>query len=349
MYISGLKLKFKKYILVVDTHTEGEPTRIILFGFPKLKGDTLYEKRKFLQENYDHLRKSILLEPRGHDDQFGALVLPSEKKDTDYAIIFMDNKGYEDMCGHGTIGVTTALVELGMVEPIEPCTTITYETVAGLVKAKAKVKDGAVEEVSLVNVPSFYVGAFEVDMNGRKVPVDLAYGGNFYLITEAKNLDTSVRREHIDELIKLGIELRDAAKRQIDIHHPDKPGVPQEMGHTMITDEPELPQSSGKNIVVFGLGQYDRSPCGTGTSARISILYNKGLLKPGEVFTHESIINTNFRAKILQTTKVGSYDAIIPEVTGRAFVTQISQVIINPDDILKNGFSMLQYTSAHKK
>lgn len=333
-------------LFVVDTHTEGEPTRIILSGFPKLKGDTLYDKRKFMQEKYDHLRTSTLLEPRGHDNQFGALILQTDNSSADYALIFMENRGYLDMCGHGTIGVTTALIEMGMAEPTEPYTNITYETVAGLVKVKALIKDGSVVEVSLVDVPSFYLGAFEVKMDGGKsIPVDVAYGGNFYVITDASNLNTRVRIGYIDELIRKGVTLRNEAARQIDVHHPDTPDVPKKIDLAMITDEPELRQSHGKNIVVFGNGQFDRSPCGTGTAARLSVLYSKGLLGVGETFVHESIINTSFRAWILQTTKVGPYDAVVPEITGRAFITQISQIIIDPDDPLKNGFSILKSRS----
>ncbi len=243
------------------------------------------------------------------------------------------------MCGHGIIGVTTALIELGMVEPIEPYTTITYETVAGLIKVEALIKDGSVSEVSMLNLPSFYVGAFEVEIDrGIYIPVDVAYGGNFYVITDAKNLDTRVRKENLDELITKGIMLRNKASQQIEVFHPNTPDMPQKIDLAMIIDEPELPQSTGKNIVVFGDGQFDRSPCGTGTAARLSVLFNKGILKVNESFIHESIINTSFSAKILQTVKVGHYDAVIPEITGRAFVTQITNIIINPHDPLKNGF-----------
>jgi len=341
--LEGKILRSKNTLYVVDTHTEGEPTRIILSGFPKLKGDTLYDKREFMQEKFDHLRTSILLEPRGHDNQFGALVLQTDKRSADYALIFMENSGYLDMCGHGTIGVTTALIELGIVEPTEPYTTITYETVAGLVKVKALIKNGSVAEVSLIDVPSFYLGAFEVEIEGGKsITVDVAYGGNFYVITDAKNLNTRVRTEYIDELIKKGIRLRNEAARQIDVYHPNTPDVPKKIGLAMITDEPEIKQSNGKNIVIFGNGQFDRSPCGTGTAARLSVLYNKSLLRLGETFIHESIINTSFRARILQTTKVGTYDAVIPEIIGRAFITQIAHIIINPNDPLKSGFSTLK-------
>jgi len=334
-------LKFQNILYVVDTHTAGEPSRIILSGLPKIKGKTIFEKRKYFQRNFDHLRKSVVLEPRGHDNQFGVLVLNTEMDNADYALVFMDNMGYMDMCGHGTIGVTTALIEMGVLEPVEPYTKAAYETVAGLVTVTAKVEDGAVEYVSMVNVPSFYVGAFVVDIGDKKIPVDVAYGGNFYVIAEAKDLNTRVRRERVEELLKNGIKLRDESARQIDVKHPDRPDVPQTISHSMITDDPELPNSSGKDVVLFGKGQFDRSPCGTGTSSRISVLYSKGLLKINEDFIHESIINTQFKARILETTKIGPYEAIIPEVTGRAFITQISQLIINPDDPLKNGFTLL--------
>jgi proline racemase len=339
-------LKSSNVLSIVDTHTEGEPTRIILSGFPNLKGDTIYDKRKFMQERFDHLRTSTLLEPRGHDNQFGALILHTDSSNADYGLIFMDNRGYLDMCGHGTIGVTTALIELGMVEPTEPYTEIAYETVAGFVNVKALIKDGSVIEVHLIDVPSFYLGAFEVKMGGgESIPVDVAYGGNFYVITDADNLNTRVRIGHIDELIRKGITLRDEAARQIQVHHPNAPNIPQKIGLAMMTDEPELQQSDGKNVVIFGDGQFDRSPCGTGTAARLSTLYSRGLYGVGETFIHESIINTSFRAKVLETTRVGPYDAIVPEITGRAFITQIAHIIINPDDPLKNGFSTKRHIS----
>jgi len=333
-------------IYVIDTHTAGEPTRVILSGFPELKGATLDKKRRYLQENFDHLRASILLEPRGHDDQFGALVLRTDSDVVDYGLIFMDNSGYQDMCCHGTIGVTTALIELGMVEKKEPWTTIIYETVAGLVKAKALIKNGLVVQVSVVDVPSFHIGSFEVKIEGSKfVPVDVAYGGNFFVSTDARNLNTRVRIGCIGDLIKKGILLRNEAARQIDVHHPDTPDIPKKIGLAMITDEPELKESNGKNIVVFGDGQFDRSPCGTGTAARLATLYAKGLLRTGDTFINESVINSSFAAKILHNTKVGPYDAVVPEISGSAFITQVTHIIINSDDPFKEGFSALRYKS----
>jgi proline racemase len=346
MKLSDKNLNLTNNLFVVDTHTEGEPTRIILSGFPKLKGDTLYEKRKFMLEMFDHLRTAILFEPRGHDNQFGALVLHTEKSNVDYALIFLDNKGCLDMCGHATIGVTKTLIEIGMVERIEPYTTITYETIAGIVKAKALIKNGTVVEVSILLAPSFHVGSFEVKIDGSIIPVDVAYGGNFYVITDAKNLETRVRKNHINELIKKGITLRNQSAQQINVVHPHTPELHREISCAVITDDSELSHSNGKNIMVFGNGQFDRSPCGTGTAAVVSTLYHKGHLKINEKFIHESIINTQFTARILETVKVGPYDAVIPEITGRAFITQISQVLIDPDDYLKNGFSFMQNTTS---
>lgn len=331
-------MKTKNSLYVVDTHTEGEPTRIVLGGFPDLRGSTLLEKRDFIATDLDWLRTTLLLEPRGHSDQFGALVLPTIQ-DADYALIFMHAGGYLDMCGHATIGVTTALIELGIVMAKEPYTKLRYETVAGIVTVKARVEDGSVVGVSLTDVPSFCLGTREVKIGGgRPVTVDVSYGGNFYAIVDANDLGTRVRLEHINDLVTKGIIIREAAAQQILVRHPEFPSIPKKIELCMITDDPELSNSNGKNIVVFGKRQFDRSPCATGTVARLACMYNKGLIKPGESFIHESIINTTFESKILRIVKVGPYCAVVAEITGRAFVTQITNLIISSKDPLRNGF-----------
>lgn len=340
-------MKARSILYVIDTHTEGEPTRVVLAGLPRLEGATLAEKRAYMKENLDWLRTALLLEPRGHDNQFGAVVLPSAERNADYALIFMDTSGYLDMCCHATIGVTTALIETGVVEPEEPYTTIRYETVVGEVVTKAKIEDGSVAEVSLVDVPSFYFKEYYVKMHDKEVPVHVAYGGNFYVIVEAGALGVKVRLRNVNELVRKGIMLRDEASRQIPVHHPEFGS--KEIKLTIITDEPELPQSNGKNVVIFGNGQFDRSPCGTGTAARLAVMYSMGLIKPGQLFVHESIINTTFKARILKTTKVGRYDAVVPEITGRAFITQMTNAVINRDDPLWRGFSVLKETQASRQ
>ena len=334
-------MKAKNVMYVIDTHTEGEPTRIVLAGIPNLEGSTLREKRRFLAEKLDWLRTALLLEPRGHDNQFGAMLLPATSKDADYALIFMDTAGFLDMCGHATIGVTTALIELGIAEAKEPHTTVRYETVAGIVTARARIENESVQEVSIVDVPSFYLGTFDVSMGEAKtLEIDVAYGGNFYAIIDAEKLETRVRLARIDQLITKGIALRDIAAKQISVYHPEIPDISRKIELVMITDEPELSGSHGKNIVVFGKSQFDRSPCATGTAARLASMYSKGLIKPGELFVHESVINTTFRSKILETVKIGRHDAVVPEITGRAFITQVSNLVINPEDPFRNGFSV---------
>jgi len=335
-----LDVKYRKVFRVIDAHTEGEPTRIVIAGLPKLEGISIIEKRMFISKNLDWLRTALLLEPRGHQDQFGTIVLPSTEKSVDYGLIFMDTGGYLDMCCHAVMGVTTALIETGVVKAREPYTNIRYETVAGIITVKAKVDGKAVKEVSVVDVPSFYIGSYELKLSNSIIPVHVAYGGNFYVIAEARDLGVELKARNICELIKKGIMLRDEASRQIPVNHPTQDRIDNKIKLAMIIGEPELPKSNGKNIVVFGNGQFDRSPCGTGTAARLATMYSLGLIKPGTYFIHESIINTTFKARIIDVTKVGTYNAIIPEITGRAFITQISDVIIDMRDPLWKGFSI---------
>lgn len=325
----------KNILYVVDTHTEGEPTRIVLSGV-SVKGKDILEKRKYFMEHYDWVRTAVLQEPRGHIDQFGAIVLPSDI--ADFGLFFIDTHGYLDMCGHGTIGVATALIELGIVEPKEPYTNIKFETPAGFVEAKVRVEDGKVKEVSVIDVPSFHVGEFEINYpEVGKIKVDVAFGGNFYVITDARNFGLRVRKEYITKLIPTALKLIKVANEQIKVHHP-KEGVANEIRLAMLTDEPEREDADGKNIVIWGKGSFDRSPCGTGSASRVATLFSKGLLKVGDTFVHESITKTVFRIRIVDTTKIGEYKAIVPEITGSAYITQISQVIIDKRDPLWRGF-----------
>ena len=327
---------FAKHIFyVVDTHTEGEPTRIVLSGV-NIKGEDIIEKRKYFKENYDWIRTALLHEPRGHGDQFGAVLVPSEI--ADFGVIYMDTAGYLDMCGHATMGIATALVELGIIEPNEPCTSIKLETPAGLVEAKARVENGIVKEVTVVDVPSFHVGEFEIEYPKiGKINVDVAFGGNFYVIANAKDLGLRVRKDYIKKLIPVALKLIDVANDQIEVHHPRK-GVQNRINLAMLTDEPEKEDSNGKNVVIWGEGSVDRSPCGTGSASRVATLYSKGVLKEGDIFIHESILGTQFKIKIVGTTKIGDYTAIIPEITGSAYITKISQDIISKNDPLWKGF-----------
>lgn len=325
----------KNTFYVVDTHTEGEPTRIVLSELD-VKGHDIIEKREYFKKHYDWIRTALLHEPRGHGDQFGAVLVPSEI--AEFGVIYMDTAGYLDMCGHATMGIATALIELGIVEAKEPCTTVKLETPAGLVEANAKVEDGIVKEVTVVDVPSFHVGEFEIDYpNVGRIKVDVAFGGNFYVIANAKDLSLRVRKEYIRELIPAALRLIEVANKQIKVEHPRK-GVQNRINLAMLTDEPEKENSDGKNVVIWGQGSVDRSPCGTGSASRVATLYSKGILKVGDTFIHESILGTQFKIKIANTTKIGDYTAIVPEITGSAYITKISHDIISKNDPLWKGF-----------
>jgi proline racemase len=327
-------LEGRTFFDVIDTHTEGEPTRVVVDGLPELRGSTLLERREMLRREYDWIRTSLLLEPRGHSDQFGALVVPPSSEEADFGLIFMDTGGYLDMCCHATIGAATALIESGAVKGEEPYTELRFETPAGLVAARARVRGGRVRQVSVVDVPSVYLGSARVSVGGKAIDVDIAYGGNLCVIATGEDLGLEVRRCSLRELVRAGMDLRKAANQARDLWQSQASSI----DLAMITGEPELEGSHGKNIVIFGDGQFDRSPCGTGTAARLAAMHARGEIGEGEWFVHESILNTTFRARIVDVMEVRGRRAIVPEITGRAFVTQRARVVIDPEDPFWMGF-----------
>ncbi len=332
-------MKVVKTIFAIDSHTMGEPTRIVVGGVPNIPGKTMPEKKAYLEENLDYVRTAIMLEPRGHNDMFGSIITQPTTEEADLGIIFMDGGGYLNMCGHGSIGAATVAVESGMVEVTEPVTKITLEAPAGLVKASVKVENGKAKEVSIVNVPAFlYKRDVEVDVPEiGKVTMDISFGGSFFAIVKAENLGIDICPANAQKIIEIGMKVIKAVNEQVEIQHPT-------LSHIKTVDLCEIygPAKSAdatlQNAVVFGQGQLDRSPCGTGTSAKLATLYAKGLLKMNEDFIYESILETKFKGKVLEETKVGEYDAIIPEITGSAFITGHNQFFIDPEDPVKHGF-----------
>lgn len=325
---------------VIDTHTEGEPTRILLWTLPIENAEDPLKAREYFQARYDYLRTAILHEPRGHSDQFGAVVIPSPEKDVDYTLFFTTASGYLDMCGHATIGVSTALVTLGRIIPSEPVTEIRYRTPAGYVTAKVNVEDGEVRSVTVVDVTSLFIGGSEVYVDepiNRKIHVNVSYGGNFYAIVDAEEIGLEVVPADISHLREAGKAISKAVYEQARPRHPTNHNLRQ-YPLTMITGKPVLKPENYRNVVIFGDGSFDRSPCGTGTASRAAFLHSMGKLGEGESFVHESINNTSFRCKIVATEEIGGEKAIVPEITGSAWITQISHVIIDPDDPLRNGF-----------
>ena len=332
-------MKLIKSVHTVDTHTEGESTRVVVGGIPKITGHTMPEKKEWLEKNLDYLRTALMLEPRGHNDMFGAILTEPTVEEADYGIIFMDGGGYLNMCGHGTIGAMTVAVETGMVEVTEPITKIVQEAPAGLIRGEVLVEKAKAKTVSFQNVPSFlYKRDCALELPGYgKINFDISFGGSFFAIVKAEQVGLSLVPENAEKLKELGIALREIINKEIPVQHPSLPHI-----HTVDLvewwSETETKGATLRNCVVFGQGQVDRSPCGTGTSAKMATLFAKGELKIGEEFYYESILGTIFKGEILGTTKVGEYEAVIPRISGSAYITAFNHFVIEEEDPLKYGF-----------
>ena len=332
-------MQIEHVLYVVDTHTEGEPTRIVIAGLPNIPGKSIAEKRDYIMKNMDWIRTAVIFEPRGHIDSFGAILLPAASEKADFGIIFMDSGGYLDMCGHGTMGVATALVELGFVKPVEPITEIRFETPAGIVVARAHIKNGRVHSVTVRDVPSFFVKTVDLEIpNIGKITADISFGGNFYVLVDVSQIGIEVKPKNIKKLIELGLKIREIANKSVKVEHPTKPFINK---IKLVMFYEEISEKEFKNVVIFGKGSFDRSPCGTGTASRLAALYAKNRVSIGEEIISQSIIGTKFIAKIVKETRIGEYTAVIPELTGRAYITAQTQIIIDKSDPLKYGFLVI--------
>ncbi|KPI48002.1 proline racemase [Clostridioides difficile] len=332
-------MKFSRSIQAIDSHTAGEATRIVVGGIPNIKGNSMPEKKEYLEKNLDYLRTAIMLEPRGHNDMFGSVMTQPCCPDADFGIIFMDGGGYLNMCGHGTIGAMTAAIETGVVPAVEPITHVVMEAPAGIIRGDVTVVDGKAKEVSFLNVPAFlYKEGVEVELPGvGTVKFDISFGGSFFAIIHASQLGLKIEPQNAGKLTELAMKLRDIINEQIEIQHPTLAHI-KTVDLVEIYDEPTHPEATYKNVVIFGQGQVDRSPCGTGTSAKLATLHAKGELKVGEKFVYESILGTLFKGEIVEETKVADFNAVIPKISGSAYITGFNHFVIDEEDPLKHGF-----------
>jgi proline racemase len=332
-------MKISRVFSSIDTHTGGEPTRTITGGIPHIPGRTIVEKMTYLKEKMDWIRTSLMWEPRGHNIMSGVILTEPTHPDADVGVIFIETGGYLPMCGHDTIGVCTALVETGMVPVAEPVTHIVLDTPAGLTRVRVKVQDGMAVEVTFRNIPSYVMAAdVEVDVPDLgKIRLDVAYGGNVYAVLPAAAAGLSINPENAGLIIEKGRKIRSAVNAQIPIQHPEKPFI-NECTHVEFYGPPKAPGAHLKNAVFFAESGIDRSPCGTGTSAKLAILHARGELGINVEFVHESIVGSIFKARIIEKTTEGPYPAIIPEVTGSAHIMGMNQLFIHPDDPLRHGF-----------
>ena len=324
----------------IDGHTCGNPVRLVAGGAPALIGSNMIERRAHFEQHFDWVRTALMFEPRGHDVMSGSITYPPTRPDCDVAILFIEVSGCLAMCGHGTIGTVTFLIEHGLVQPKEPG-LLRLDTPAGLVLAHYQLNGNHVDSVRLTNVASFlHSRDLTVELDGLgSVRFDVAYGGNFYAIVESQPGYADLSSLSPSDIQRLSPELRRKANQKYRFMHPEQPQI-QGLSHVMWTGTPKAAGAHGRNAVFYGDKAIDRSPCGTGTSARLAQLVAKGQLKLGQAFVHESIIGTCFTGIALQATRVGELDAIVPSVEGWARVTGHNTIFVNERDPLHKGFQL---------
>ena len=322
----------------VDSHTEGMPTRVITGGVGTIPGKTMAARRLWFMENSDHIRKLLMNEPRGHAAMSGAILQPPTRDDADFGVLYIEVSGLLPMCGHGTIGVATVLVETGMVEVVEPVTEIRLDTPAGLVIASVQVEDGHATAVTIKNVPSF---ADRLDASVQvpglgAVNYDLAFGGNFYAVVDLESIGLPFERERKQELIEAGLAIMAAINEQDEPVHPERDDI--RGCHHVYLKAPDSDAEHSRHAMAIYPGWFDRSPCGTGTSARMAQLHARGELELETDFLNESFIGSQFTGRLVGATTVGDKPAVIPTVTGRAWVTGTAQYFLDPTDPFPEGF-----------
>jgi proline racemase len=333
--------RFSRLIHVVDSHCAGEPLRVVTGPPLSIPGDTMLAKRSYAMARLDGLRRFLLWEPRGHADMYGCLLTDPVSPGARLGTLWMHTGGFSLGCGHGTIALATVLLETGMVAWPEDCVChIGLDVPSGCLNVTVHTEGDRVKEVTFRNVPSFVVETgVGVEVLGQRVEVDVAYGGAFYAIVEAAALGLNLGLGEIDTLVFVGREIMAQVDRKVSPTHPTEPGISGTYG-VIFTGPPTSGRAHSRNITVFGSGSVDRSPCGTGTSARLALMFEKGQISLGEEFVHESVIGTLFRGTIVEETSVAGRRAVVPAISGTAHITGFSTFVLDSDDTLAEGFML---------
>ncbi|MCT7376557.1 4-hydroxyproline epimerase [Chelativorans salis] len=324
----------------IDGHTCGNPVRLVAGGGPQLSGDSMIERRGHFMAEYDWIRTGLMFEPRGHDVMSGAILYPPTRADCDVAVLYIETSGCLPMCGHGTIGTVTFAIEHGLVKPKTPG-ILRLETPAGLVVAEYRQEGAHVAEVRITNVPAFLHAtdlAVECPDLGT-LKIDVAYGGNFYAIVDAQENFRDIADHTASDLVRWSPVLRERLNEAYDFVHPEEPSI-QGLRHILWTGAPTQEGAHARNAVFYGEKAIDRSPCGTGTSARMAQLYAKGRLKVGEPFVHESIIGSLFNGRIERQVEVAGRKAVVPSIGGWARMTGLNTIFIDDRDPFAHGFTV---------
>jgi proline racemase len=338
-------MRLSGMVTAVDAHAGGEPGRVIVGGVLDVPGNTMFEKRLFLEQHRDDLRKRMLREPRGYPGLCCNLILPPTTPDADAGFVIMEQTDYPPMSGSNTICVTTVLLETGMLPMREPTTELVLEAPAGLIRVTAQVANGKVSDVTFRNVPAFAVrldAPLEVPGLGT-LQVDVAYGGMFYVIADAPSLGLQLTPDEGREIVRVGELIKAAAREQLPVQHPENPEV-NNYSVAQLSGPAHGPHADLRNAVVISTGELsgvlDRSACGTGTCARMATLHARGQLRIGQLFRHEGILGTTFTGCLVEETRVGVYPAVVPTITGSAWITGISQYVLDAEDPFPEGFTV---------
>lgn len=333
----------RKTFFCIDAHTCGNPVRVVAGGGPNLVGHNMSEKRQHFLGEYDWIRRGLMFEPRGHDMMSGSILFPPHDPNNDFGILFIETSGCLPMCGHGTIGTITIAIEEGLVTPKTPGKVI-MEAPAGLVEIEYQQTGKKVDWVRLVNVKS-YLAAENLTIDCPElgeITFDVAYGGNFYAIVDPQKNFSGIHNFTANKIIQYSQVIRDDINKKYPnlFVHPENDTI-RDVTHVLWTGDPIDPTSSGRNAVFYGEKAIDRSPCGTGTSARLAQLYAKGKLQVGEEYIHESFIGSKFTGKIESVTTLAGKEAIVPSVQGWAVVYGYNNIIIDDDDPYAHGFQVI--------
>lgn len=332
-------MKSNRTISTVEVHTGGEPFRIVTSGLPRLPGDTIVERRAWLKDNADDIRRALMFEPRGHADMYGGYLTEPVSADADFGVIFLHNEGYSDHCGHGVIALATAAVELGWVTRTCPETRVGIDAPCGFIEAFVKWDGEHASGVRFFNVPSFlWLRDVTVETPSfGKVTGDIAYGGAFYFYVDGAPFDLPIRESAVEQLIRFGAEVKQAANKAFPVQHPEIPEINHVYG-TIIANQPRHEGSTQANCCVFADREVDRSPTGSGTGGRVAQLYQRGEIALGETIVNESIVGTIFKGRALRETMVKDIPAVIAEVEGEGYICGFAQWIIDERDPLTYGF-----------
>ena len=327
-------------ITTIDMHTGGEPLRIIIDGFPKLSGTNVINRRQIMKDKYDHLRTALMFEPRGHADMYGCVLLPAnDDSDADFGVFFIHNEGYSTMCGHAIIALSTFVIETGLIEPTGEETVVKIDSPAGQITSYIKSDGKKVLNVRFHNVAS-YVEQLDAIVNVPEigaVKYDLAYGGGYYAYVQAKDFGLKCTPEYTNQLIDIGMKIKRAVMASRDITHPFENDLNFLYG-TIFIDKSESGKADSRNCCIFAEGEVDRSPTGTGVSGRMAIHYARGEIKIGEKMIIESILGSAFICSVIAETTYGKYQAVIPQVSGKAYFSGRCEFFIDPNDPLQKGF-----------